>query len=594
MKTMEKIPINKLLQRSGYSSNSLSLVNQVKAEKIVDYPFEKNEKSNVLAIHQTRPLIAYLITIQRPNRISKAWSASNELLDSNSSSSTNPTDKNKTVSIRIIDYVTKQKCLARGIYHARPADCAFTINSTLCTHLDVIKMAVVDRLSNVYLYDLTYSNDDLTSTRTLVIRSPFTNDSIHNSINIAWCPYVPCEDFDDGDGGLRLSVSTNSCIEIFAIDRLLKRSGDLQRSELKGSYKLIKDAHSSKIVSLNISPDCSTISAVADDNKVKFFSSDIDDNRQNCIHSWDAKNVDGPIVKLFFLDDYPKLLENSAMKFWGAAFIATKLGQIILIDLQSWTVYQSLTLKTEPGESKNFNYQIDFTSKCIIAINGMTAFVINIQHDHKSNSISLPKMSRVTKFPLHSQVYSYVVKHKSEDEVDLFTISANSLERFSVHLNAPDADVVEDYTKHSVGKDTAQTNSTPQKLQRLFEGIGPSANMLESMNLNDKTQFNSCMSKIMSFDSSGALTVASAKPTMSSGSVSKSPKKIPENLDVVEIDRLVENLFKKLNVSFSQGLEEFLTDVKSEVGDLTSKMSVLTKEVRRLQLQLQDVRQRLQ
>lgn len=628
---MDKITlarVTKMLGRNGSQGqfNQSGQTNQVKTEKIVDYPFEKNEKANVLAIHPTKPLIAYLITIQRAKSALKTCP---EKIDPNSSlqdcsyasiNSSSSIDQNKTVSIRVIDYVTRQKCLARGIYHARPADCAFIINSLICARSDIVKLAIVDRLSNVYIYDLSYLNDDLISTRTLVIRSPFTNDSPTSSRNLVWCPYVPCEDYDDGDGGLRLALATNTCIEIFAIDRLNGKTGELQRSELKGAYKLLKDTHTSKIVSLNISPDCSTISAAAEDNKVRFFSIDIDDTSQKCLHNWEAKSVEGSIAKLFFLDDNPKLLEDSNINFWGAALLATKSAQIILIDLKTWTIYQSVTLKCEGMHAKNFDYQIDFTSKCVIAICGQNSYVVQLDRGTPTkNTFStppLPKITKVTRFPLHSPIYSFVVKYRSDEEIDLFTISANSLERFTINLNAYDDELTDETTSQTEvqkGPELKPNLSTPNDLQALLQQFGAGMRISSSATTS-VTNNNSLINNSLPTVSNSSISVPSLAIDRSiKASPSTSPPKskhppsqqqqLPQILlqqqqilqppaNSIVIDRMVETLFAKLNHAFSQGLEEFLNDVKSEVNDLKMKVGGLSREVRKLQVQLQDSKTR--
>lgn len=593
-----------------------SITEAAKVEKIVDYSFERNDKSNVLAIHPTRPLIAYLINIQRAQKISKAWSSGNDSAQSPSSSSINgqssnlhSADKNKTVSIRIIDYVTRQRCLAKGIYHARPTDCVFTINSLLCSQNELIKLAVVDRLANVYLYDLSYFVTDLTATRIAVIRSPH-DVSPYDYINLVWCPFVPCEDFDDGDGGLRLALATNSKIEIFAIDRLQGKTGELQRSDLKGAYKCIHDAHRSNIVTLSISPDCSTISAAALDNRITFFSSDIDDGGQRCLHNWEATMTDSPISTLFFLDDYPKLLEDNTMQFWGAAFIGTKGGQMLLVDLRTWTVYQKMHLNPEATGPKNFEYRIDLTSRNVVAINGNQCYIVQIEHDyarlssqssttsvatkmggnnqneslmdssqadlmngnifnyllsksatasprsnqkpankkHSTNSSvsaasGLPKIIKTTRLSLHTPIYSFVIKHKSNDELELFTISAYSLELYIINLCALEAKTR-----------TSEPIQQPQQQVTPFTAKPPTA--------------------------AGATKSASIA---SSGTVA---------IDVGQMDKMVEALFTKLNISFSQGLDEFLSEVKCEVNDLKSKLNVLCRDVNKLQQQLQEIRQK--
>lgn len=580
-----------------------------KYEKIVDYKFEKNDKSNVLSIHPTRPLIAYLLNIQRTPKISKAWTSGSDSIQSPSSSSINgqlnqsitAADKTKTVSIRIIDYVTRKRCLAKGIYHARPADCAFSINSLVCTQTDALKLAVVDRLSNIYLYDISYFIEDLIATRIAIIRGPGQDVSPYEFVSAVWCPFVPCEDFDDGDGGLRLAVSTDSKIEIFAVDRLQGRTGELHRNELKSAYKCIQGQPRTNVVSLSISPDCSTISSAAQDNRVTFYSSDIDDNSQKSLHNWEAGITDGSsISKLFFLDDYPKLLDDSTMKFWGSAFIGTTSGQMLLVNLQTWTVYQRVNINTDSPGPKNFDYRIDLTAHNIVALNGDQCFVVQIEHDHSKMSTSvadsaivsnlndlsmmdasnsdmtngnlfnyllksasstpprvnhhkpqqpppsssskkqqlnqqtnvisgsgssnhLPKIARMTRLGLHNPIYSFVIKHKSDEELELFTICASSLERYTINLTAMKGESLED------------TVPTPEK------------------------------------------------PT-----TVKAAEESPVNLDVSQMDRMVEALFTKLNTAFSQGLDEFLNDVKCEVNDLKLKLNGLCRDVRKLQQQLQE------
>lgn len=676
-------------------------------EKIVDYSFEKKEKSNVLAIHPTRPLIAYLINIQRTPKISKAWSSSQNdspKLKSSSSKGNDSLideDNRKTVSIRIIDYVTRQRCLAKGIYHAKPADCVFTINSLLCSQSDIFKLAIVDRLANIYLYDLSYFLNDLTATRVAVIRGPDQNPTPFDYISLVWCPFVPCEDFDDGDGGLRLALATNSRIEIFAIDRLQGKIGELQRSDLKGAYKCINDAHRTDITSLSISPDCSTISVAALDNRVTFFSSDIDDGGQRCLHNWEASSITdkSSISKLFFLDNYPKLLEDSTMKFWGSAFIGTQSGQMLLIDLRTWTVYQKMNIPVEsdnPSHTRNFNYRIDITSKNIVAISGNQCYIVQIEHDTGKHEIidangitnckvynyselisknsgtpgkklsssskkqtsstasdGLPRISNITKLNLYNTIYSFVVKHKSENELELFTISAYSLERCTINLKALTlkeraTQQLEEAPSSSITAsfaDEAKTNAnTPNELKRFlqqFDGSlkisssgstppvvaayqqqnqsiaqplilssAPSsippmsitqanvpavAATINALNTSAQSMNTSMMNNAAAhfMNNSGNVMMMPSKPSIGISDSQMNPQ-TNANLaqanfvDVNQMDRMVEALFTKLNTAFGQGLNEFLNDVKSEVSDLKLKLNNLSRDVRKLQQQLQE------
>lgn len=540
-------------------------------EKIVDYSFEKSEKSNVLAIHSTRPLIAYLINIQRSQKISKAWSSGNDSIQSPSSSingqtAVNNTDKNKTVCIRIIDYVTRQRCLAKGIYHSRPADCAFSINSIICSQNDVIKLAVVDRASNIYLYDLSYFINDLTATRIAVIRGPGQDMTPHNSISIVWCPFVPCEDFDDGDGGLRLALATDTKLEIFAIDRIQGRTGEMQRSDLRGAYKCIHDAHATDIVTLSISPDCSTISSASRDNRVTFFSSDIDESGQRCLHNWDACITDGSsIAKLFFLDDYPKLLEDSSMKFWGAAFIGTTSGLMLLVDLRTWSVYHKANINSEGSDAKGFDYRIDSTSRNVIALNGNQCYIVQIESDHS-------RIVKTTRLVLHFPIFSFVIKHKSDDELELFTISAYSLEKYIINLSAPSSEEISNVSTSLANMFNLMNTSVNFPTQN-----APTASIVANSNTSSSRAPDTSIN-LNSVTCNNAL-----KPLSSVAAAS---------LDINQMDRLVEALFTKLNTSFSQGLEEFLNDIKCEVNDLKLKVNGLCRDVRKVSQQLQDVRQK--
>lgn len=627
-------------------SYNASINKVAKIEKIVEYSFDRSEKANVLAIHPTRHLLAYLINIQKPP---KGYTSNN---DSGLSQGHSPSiasndisnlDKNKSVSIRIIDYVTRQRCLAKGVYHARPVQCVFTINSLTCKQNDIIKLAVVDKLANVYLYDIVYNALELTATRIAVLRAPGQEPTPKKFINLVWCPFVPCEDFEDGDGGLRLALSTDRRIEIFAIDRIQGQTGELQRSDLKGAYKCIDDAHKSNIVTLSISPDCSTISAAALDNRVTFFSSDIEVVGQKSLHTWEADIPDGSgIAKLFFLDNYPKLLEDSTMKFWGAAFIGTRSGYMLLVDLKTWTVYQKINIQSASAGLKDFDYQIDLTSKNIIAMNCNQCFIVQLnhpsagklnQHSLDGDSGGLPRIVSATRLDcgpsrsdFHtSPIYKFVIKHKSDEELELFTITFCSLERYIINLNTLNSDVSNDmrgndlekiFNKMSVGADLPTCYNiessplsdigmpkhmggyTPSKSRELdvHDLVGSSA----SQSKKDHPQHRPLPARTQPTPI-GPISSSNNNNTSSSNNSNNNNNNNSDNIinpfaakngitpaDAAQMDRMVDALFTRLNVAFSRGLDEFLGDVKHEVNDLKFKIDGLSKEVRRLQQQIHD------
>jgi len=683
-----------MTSRNRHSANTsfyASITDAAKVEKIVDYIFERDDKSNVLAIHQRRPLIAYLINIERTPKGSESYG--NNSIKSPASSSINgqinrnSAEKTKTVSIRIIDYVTRQRCLAKGVYHALPADCVFTINSLICSQADITKLAIVDRMANIYLYDISYFIESLTATRIAVIMGPGQEASPYETVSLVWCPFVPCEDFDDGDGGLRLALATNSKIELFAVDRLQGKAGNMERSDLKGAYKCLHDAHKSNVVTLSISPDCSTISTAALDNRVTFFSSDIDDSGQRCLHNWEASITDkSSISKLFFLDDYPKLLEDSSMKFWGAAFIGTRGGQMLLVDLRTWTVYQRAVLGSDYDGPKNFDYRIDLTSRNIVALSGNQCFIVQIEHDHTKSSSStsssaagshpydtsiidainpdmtngilnnlsksastprssknhsnacndeagilagLPRIFRTTKLGFVNPIHSFVIKHKSDHELEMFTISSYSLERYTINLNALNNETIEVIPMSASKADEPRSDAnTPHELQRFLQQFDgslrisssgtASKNTLISNEATNTPNSSTAVSQMhinqremdvfnlmnTSRGLQGANQMLPASPStlvtkqsnvnssIVSDSVPVTQKSPATSLDLVQMDRLVEALFTRLNTAFSQGLDEFLNDVKSEVNDLKLKLNGLCRDVRKLQQQLQETRQK--
>lgn len=423
-----------------------------------------------------------------------------------------------------------------------------------------------------------------------------------------------------------------------------------------------------------------------------FFSSDIDDNSQRCLHDWEVSVTDdSSISKLFFLDDYPKLLEDSSMKFWGAAFIGTKSGQILLVDLRTWSVYQRMNI-TESPEPKNFDYRIDLTSRIVVAMNGNQCFVVQIEHDQSkissggaaanSNQVDinllntsnpdiingnifsclskptagqrpnqkstptkqggssstsasslkgLPRIVRTTRLDFHNPIYSFVIKHKSDDELEMFTISAYSLERYIINLNVINSEAVEDIPiSASLGEESRPSANTPHELKRFLQQFDgslrisssgtapnntPNSSDINSMNtsaattvtpLKQEMDLFNLMNASVSYQNSNQQTApvgpisapsipvsnAASNNLNVNNSNAGAKKEVAHMVDVSQMDRMVEALFTRLNTSFSQGLDEFLNDVKCEVNDLKLKLNGLCRDVRQLRQQLQDTRQK--
>jgi hypothetical protein len=101
-----------------------------KIERLVDFNWEMTRNVNLIAVNNRKPLIAYVINrCVRPNAPQKA-------------SNVTSTDTKNNQFIRIMNYETRHRCLAKGVFHQSIADLSFAINSIPSNSLDIMKLAI--------------------------------------------------------------------------------------------------------------------------------------------------------------------------------------------------------------------------------------------------------------------------------------------------------------------------------------------------------------------------------------------------------------------------------------------------------------------
>ncbi|CAG2119757.1 unnamed protein product, partial [Medioppia subpectinata] len=114
-----------------------------KVERLVDFNWDFSGNSNWIAVSNRKPFIAYVISrYQKPQTARQSAPSSDQM-------------------IRIMNYETRCRCLAKGVFHQPIADLSFAINSISSHSLDVTKLAVADRGGNVYIYSLKEENGDI-------------------------------------------------------------------------------------------------------------------------------------------------------------------------------------------------------------------------------------------------------------------------------------------------------------------------------------------------------------------------------------------------------------------------------------------------
>lgn len=289
------------------------------------------------------------------------------------------------------------------------------------------------------------------------------------------------------------------------------------------------------------------------------------------------------------------------MKFWGAAFIGTKSGEIILVNLRNWTVYQRINIQTPSSVSaKNFDYRIDSSSRNIVAMNGNQCYIVQIEHNNTD-----PRAEVSSPLPLGTNsIYSFVIKQASDDELLLFTISAYSLERYKIDLKTlehlPLQPLPSASRNHTTKEQPTLISTGLQQLQRQQQRLQQQQLQQQACAINEPISASAAsVAALSNLLPTGSVIdhhtleqqASTAAITPGSGFVGAQSIStgINDQLDISKMDRIVENLFSQINVAFHTGLKEFFNDIKCEINDLNLKVTGLSRDLRKLNLQLQEV-----
>ena len=420
-----------------------------KIERLVDFNWEQNRNANWIAVNNRKPLMAYVL-----NRFTRpATKTSNVSMGENLNNQ----------MIRVMNYETRHRCLAKGVFHEPIADLSFAVNSVSSNSLDISKLAVADFGGNLYIYSLKEENGEIQANQVLAINN---DGQKFESVRISWCPYIPSEDDDtelEGDPGLTLALSCDNRIELFAIDMLqmrYKESIVIEVSALRASkegYQLIENAHDMHITSMSIAQEVTAICTAGLDDKIRFFSvslnSSEDPNQKVFLKEWNLRNEyqyyerEDHINNFFFLDDFDFLLSQSDPIFWGYGLLCTRKGHIAVINLKDWRPKQCIRLNNEESSDsvhEEFSYRMDLTAHHVLAIKGHDAFLLHIRFPHDKEEVydecdpitnesnfdnTYPYISKVTRFQLYSaSLRSFTIKKAIDDNVLIFWITGQSLE----------------------------------------------------------------------------------------------------------------------------------------------------------------------
>ena len=446
-----------------------------KIERLVDFNWELSRNCNWIAVNNRKPLMAYVLhRVVRPT-VSKA---------SNVAINDNPSNQ----MIRVMNYETRHRCLAKGVFQEAIADLSFAINSVSSNSLDICKLAVADKGGNVYIYSLKEENGEISAQQVLAIQNDGRKFDL---VRLSWCPYIPSEDDDapvEGDPGLTLALSCDTRLEIFAIDLLQSKYKETVVVEIttlraaNDGYQLIDNAHDRAITSMSIAQEATAICTTGLDNKIRFFSVALNQNLEpkSFLKEWDLRSEyqyfekDDQIVNFFFLDDFDFLLSQSDPIFWGFALLCTAKGHITIINLKDWRSKQSVKLTTEESdESQQFSYRMDLTAHHVLAIRGRDAFLLHIHFPHDkaedydecepiSNieptfDNSFPYICKVTRFQIYSTpLRSFTIKKSIDDNILIFWITGQSLELCHIDLSC--IEVEESYPTYEMNADKIVDN----------------------------------------------------------------------------------------------------------------------------------------
>ena len=533
-----------------------------KMERLITYNWDMIENANLIAVHFRKPVIAYTLKSQK-NRLSSSF-ASNDL--------------GSNQMVRIMNYENKNRCLAKGLYHYQIADLSFAINSTTESNNDM-KLAIADKGGYLYIYDVVEEDHgDLNAMKTFEIHGIVNSNDAFNYVSLAWCPYIPNDDDDEdieGDSGLKLALSCDKRVELFAIDVIQDKLKQIDKVEvdrdtlkmISGCYQNIEKAHDLPVFSLSISNDLTSVCTFGLDDKIKFYQIYLNGSSDNTkmFYAWNPEDLqpNDHMSAFYFLDDFEYLSQNSDHSIWHHALVGTTNGHISIYDLKNWKPRQSIKLICDG--SKKFSYKIDFTAHTLIAINDNIAFLIQIRFPYDKVELDddddlfessqtdddseneHPYISKVTRFQIYNTpLRSFTVK-KCNSDVYVFWITEQSLQMFDIDLSQVIADI--------------RPSNEVQQQQRPNISLNENDNSLVVINETQST-FNTYMNTL---ENRPLVDISSPKPSTNLAAINQ----IPSNL-LSHFPSQSSQLFENMNRPESPESKE-VEDIFTPAGPCTSQ-----------------------
>ena len=363
--------------------------------ELISFSWEPLSHVNLLAVHRTKPLVAYVI-----NTVYHKAVATGKQME----------HKPEDQMVRLVNYENQCRALCRPIAEAQIADIAFSFDSPKREDSNLI--VVVDRMAIINLlsfraFHFTNAAPQLSLTRLMTIRSNMQSPAGH--IRLSWCVYVPGDGDEDEpvvDPSLRLAVTTGTTLEVFTFNDFHLKSQDVtvDRSHFKvdmGEYYVAHNIHEKDIVSTSISNDGSLTCTASQSNVLLFYAIEDAHLRMQYLREWKPLLPDGELIAhSSFLDDIDYLLDHPDQMFWGYLFVGSSSGHMYIYDLQGrdWALIQELNVICEenepPGARRSFSYHVDKSSKVILAVRHRSVFVFLLQFSEDEKGTRFPGSNR--------------------------------------------------------------------------------------------------------------------------------------------------------------------------------------------------------
>ena len=424
-----------------------------KVTELINYTWMKQSNVNLVAVHRSKPLVAYVINVSYHKHFVTGKTAAY-----------NPTIPEQMV--RLINYNNQSRALCKMCAVDVVVDIAFSFDEVQEQRHKRNLICTIDRAGYINLFSFTEvdvllsseSKPQMTLNRFMTIQPPVVIDSDSDAsfIKLAWCPYVPASDGEEPNinPSTRLAITIGRNLEIITLNDFHvnpQTSVEVPRTHFKkdlGEYYSLPTVHDKEIVAVAVSNDGTLVCTTGVDNVVKFFKEELESNVFSfqkmrewipCLESGES------IANTSFLDDYNFLLDHPDQPFWGYMFIGTTGGVMYVYDMQQkdWKCTQKIRISLQNNEpttpDTSFSYHVDQASKVILATTGSTVFVFLLEYREETGDedsiLRTPRVNQVARFQLYNPVISFTVKVPNEREIDIFWITLKSLERCTIDVS---------------------------------------------------------------------------------------------------------------------------------------------------------------